>query len=71
MTLTDDTGREIQLHPIARAMVELIVSRQEGIWRRPAGIVQLHFSAPDVSMKVFDPPVFTAFQKTVDKPRPV
>lgn len=69
MTITDN-GQLIQLHPVIAAMIELLTEKQDGVWKRQLGRVELHFSPTEVSMKVFDGPVFTGFRKTKDKPRP-
>ena len=67
MTLMDDTGLVIHLHPIIASMISVLVEKQEGIWKRRAGIAQFHFAATDITLKVFDPPVFTASRKTTEK----
>ena len=64
MTLTDDTGTPIRLHPVVAAMVALLVEKQPGVWKRGCGMVELHFAPQEVTMKVFDKPVFTGFRKT-------
>jgi hypothetical protein len=70
MTLTDDTGKPVPLHPLIASMISVLVEKQEGIWKRRAGVVQLHFAAVDITLKVFDPPVFTASRKMQEKPGP-
>lgn len=70
MTLTIDGKVVTNIHPVIEAMIAVLLDKGEGIWRRGNGVVELHFAPQGVALKIYDPPVFTGYAKTHEKPRP-
>ena len=70
MTLMDDTGLVIHLHPIIETMISTLVKKQEGILKLRKGFVYLDYSSPDVVLKLFPPPLLTLHEKTKEKTEP-
>jgi hypothetical protein len=67
MILTDDSGQLVNLHPVIAAMIRGLIKEQESIYRRGTGKVELCYAPQGVAVKVCDPPVKTAYEKTRDK----
>jgi len=56
-------GQSVAVHPVVATMISLLIEKQDGIWKRGVGTVQLSFAEREVDLRVFDRPVFTAHYK--------
>ena len=63
-------GQLVLLHPVIAAMITALVKQQEEIWKRGEGKIELHYAPDRVAFKLYDPPVSTCYEKTVDKMPP-
>jgi hypothetical protein len=70
MTLMDDTGLVIQLHPMVTGMIELLVAEQSTIVKCGCGLVMLDFGPMTITVRPFNRPLSVRKRETKEKSRP-